>query len=51
LVFVFRHQRRPLGRRFGPLVLSETGIFVQILQLFCGVSSRAARRPSDQAAL
>jgi hypothetical protein len=51
VLFFFRHQRRPLGRGFGPLVLSEPGIFVQILQLSCRVSSRAARRPRDQAAL
>ena len=51
VLFFFRHQRRPLGQRIGPLVLPEPGIFEQNRTLSCRVSSRAARRPSDQAAL
>jgi hypothetical protein len=49
--FCLPPQRRPRGRRNGPLVLSEPGILVQNPRLSCRVSSQAARRPKGQPTL
>ena len=52
MYFLFpRHQRRPLGRRVGRSCCPSPASFFKAQPLSCRVSSRAARRPRDQAAL